>query len=164
MPHRLRRSFEPGHRLKFLVVADGANEASRALRFAARRASRLGGAVVLIHVIDPADFNHWLGVGEVMREEAVEAGEKLLAEQKDYARRLGEPACEGEIRFGPRAETICDFIGEDEDVAFLVLASAVESDGPGPLVSHLARHPQAFGVPVVVVPGAMSDAEIDALA
>ena len=38
-------------------------------------------------------------------------------------------------------------------------------DGPGPLVSTLAaKSPGTFPVPIVIVPGAMTDEEIEALA
>ncbi len=55
---------------KFLVVLDDSRECLNAMRFAAMRASNTGGGVVILSVIPPDGFNHWIGVGEVMREEA----------------------------------------------------------------------------------------------
>src|SRR5690606_28120019 len=64
---RPRRSSEEGHRRKFLVVIDDTPECARALHYAARRAARSGGALALLYVISPSDFQHWLGVENIMR-------------------------------------------------------------------------------------------------
>ena len=55
---------------KFLVVMDNSPEFLNALRFAAIRASKTGGAVEILGIIGPEEFQHWLGVGEAMRAEA----------------------------------------------------------------------------------------------
>ncbi|MEX1083315.1 MAG: universal stress protein, partial [Xanthobacteraceae bacterium] len=70
---RKRRSYEAGHKPKFLVVVDDTEECDRAIYFASRRAVRIGGTVVLLRVIDPGDRNQqWLGVADIMRTEAHE--------------------------------------------------------------------------------------------
>ena len=46
-----------------------------------------------------------------------------------------------------------------------MLAAATESAGPGPLVSNLAgKGSSTFPIPIVIVPGNLTDDEIDALA
>jgi hypothetical protein len=46
-----------------------------------------------------------------------------------------------------------------------VLAASASSEGPGPLVSHLAgKAAGSFPIPIAIVPGHLQDAEIDALA
>ena len=57
---------------KFLVVLDDSRECLNAMRFAAMRAARSGGGVTILSVIPPDEFNHWIGVGEIMRAEASE--------------------------------------------------------------------------------------------
>lgn len=163
MSVRTRRSFEPGHRPKFLVVADETEECDRAIYFAARRASRIGGGVVLAHVIEPTDYQHWLGVGEVMKQEAEEAAAALLERLAARARSVAGIEPERVIRTGARSDELKALIEEDEDVSFLVLAAGTGKDGPGPLVSALAAQGGAFPIPVVIVPGALGDAELDAL-
>src|ERR1700687_6434383 len=73
-----RKSGETGHRRKFLVIIDDSPEVSRALLFAARRAARTGGGLVLLYVIAPSEFQQWVGVENIMRAEAVEAAEAAL--------------------------------------------------------------------------------------
>ncbi len=57
---------------KFLVVLDDSRECLNAMRFAAMRAAKTGGGVEILSIIAPEEFNHWLGVGTLMREEARE--------------------------------------------------------------------------------------------
>ena len=57
---------------KFLVVLDDSKECLNAMRFAAMRAKNTGGGVEVLAVIPPEEFNHWIGVGNIMREEARE--------------------------------------------------------------------------------------------
>jgi hypothetical protein len=44
----------------------------------------------------------------------------------------------------------------------LVLAAGTGKEGPGPLVSNLAKTAGTFPIPVAVVPGHLSDEDIDA--
>ena len=81
-----RRSGEEGHSRKFLVIIDDTPECSRAVLYAALRAERTGGAVVLLFVIGPADFQHWLGVENIMRAEAMEEAESTLGRFADLVR------------------------------------------------------------------------------
>ncbi len=165
MPLKHRRSGEAGHRRKFLVVIDETPECSRALYYAARRAEHTGGAVVLLYVIGPTDFQHWLGVENIMRAEAMEAAENTLGRFADMIRDYARIEPELVIREGSRAEEIVKLIEEDEDIAVLVLAAATDKEGPGPLVTALAgRSAGTFPVPITIVPGYLDDAAIGAIA
>jgi hypothetical protein len=159
-----RRSYEAGHKPKYLVIIDSTVECDRAIVFAARRASRIGGGLVMLAVADNADFHHWLGVGNIMKEEAEEAAAEMLEKAAERSRDVAGVDPEKIVRSGNKAEQIAALIDEDEDIAFLVLAASAESDGPGPLVSLLASTTGTFPIPVVIVPGGMTDEEISALA
>ena len=56
---------------KFLVVLDDSRECLNAMRFAAMRAANTKAGVEVLAVIPPEEFNHWIGVGDIMREERV---------------------------------------------------------------------------------------------
>lgn len=160
-----RKSQEKGHSRKFLVVVDGTPECERALHFAARRAEHSGGTVSLLTVISPADFQHWLGVENIMREEARVEAEEMQARMIKGVKSYCDVMPELLIREGDKAEEIVTLIEEDEDVAILVLGASTESTGPGPLVAMLANATSAsFPIPVTIVPGDLTDEEIDALA
>ncbi|MGA1234816.1 MAG: universal stress protein, partial [Lutimaribacter sp.] len=57
---------------KFMVVLDDSRECLNAIRFAAMRAAKSNGGVEVLAIIAPEEFNHWIGVGDLMREEARE--------------------------------------------------------------------------------------------
>lgn len=159
-----RRSTEKGHKRKFLVVIDDTPECSRALVYAARRAQSTSGGLAMLYVIVPAEFQHWIGVENIMRAEAMEAAEDTLGRFADIAREVGiEPQMV--IREGTRADEITKLIAEDEDIAVLVLAAGTEKEGPGPLVAAIAgKAAGTFPIPITIVPGTLDDDAIKALA
>jgi nucleotide-binding universal stress UspA family protein len=159
-----RLSREAGHRRKFLTIIDETPECERAAAYAARRAKSTGGAVVLLFVIEPGDFQHWLGVEKIMRDEATAAANAALDNHATRIRQeLGiEP--ELVVREGAAIEQIHKLIEEDQDIAILVLAAGSGKEGPGPLVASIAGKNAAFPIPVTVVPQNLSDEEVESLA
>lgn len=158
-----RTSRIDGHRRKFLAVVDDTPECERAVFYAASRAKNSDGGLILLYVLEQGDFQHWLGVAEVMRAEATEKAEQKFAKFAVLAReRIGiEP--EMIIREGTPSEQIHALIEEDQDIAILVLAAGSANDGPGPLVTSIAGRGAAFPIPVTVVPANLSDDDIAAL-
>jgi len=163
--HMKRRSFETGHRPKFMVVVDETPECERAIRFATRRAARTGASLLLLAVTEPPDNFEWVGVGEAMLAEAAAESEDRLETAASAARTAAGIDPEKVVRVGARADEIVKLIDEDQDISFLVLAAGTGKEGPGPLVSTIAgKAASTFPIPVVIVPGSLSDEEIDALA
>ena len=165
MPGSLRRSYEAGHRPRFLAIVDETPECGRAVHFAARRAGRVGADLVLLCVVAPPDFQQWLGVESLLQAEAESEATALLEKAAGMARSLAgiEPLLV--VRTGVKADQIQALIEEDQDISLLVLAAGTGSDGPGPLVSHLAAKASGhFPVPIAIVPGHLEEREIDALA
>ncbi len=146
---------------KFLIVVDETPECMNAMRFAARRAQKTGGGVTMLYVIEPEEFQHWVGVAEVMRAEAREKAEERLMHLAEEMRALCGVTPEFAIREGKKAETVLDVIEQDADIGVLVLGAG-EGEGPGPLVSYLVtRLGHRLPVPVTIVPGGMSMERID---
>ena len=152
---------------KFLVVVDDSPEFAAALGYASRRARSTNGRVALLRIIPGGSDEHWAGVREeIQRQQRAEA-EQLLT-------RLGEEATERSgaqpiflIEEGEPQDAIRKVCGEDPDIKILVLAAASGSRGPGPLVSAVLKQGAAFGgrkLPVTIVPGELTDAELEDLA
>lgn len=149
-------------RRNFLVIVDDTPECRLALRFAGRRAKRTGGGVMLLKVIEPADFQHWMTVENLMREEAREEAEELLQTLAAEVSDLTGIVPEYRIREGNRVDEILALIEEEEGIRLLVLGASADSEGPGPLVSRLAgQMAGSMRIPVTIVPGNMTPAEID---
>ena len=149
-------------RRKFLVIVDDSPECRLALRFASRRAARTGGGVVLLYVIEPADFQHWVAVENIMRQEAREEAENVMQDLATEAVDWSGIMPEFRVREGRKQDEILALLDEDPDVRLLVLGASTQKEGPGPLVSALAGQMSgSMRVPVTVVPGRMTFAEID---
>ena len=147
---------------KFLVVVDETPECRNALRFAARRARTIGGGVTLLNIIHPRDFQHWVAVEEVMREEAQEEAERILESlAKELERDFGVVA-ERVVREGKPAAEVLALIEEDPGIRILVLGAGAGSEGPGPLVSSFSGQLlSALPIPLTIVPGHLALEEID---
>jgi nucleotide-binding universal stress UspA family protein len=159
-----RRSYETGHKPKCLVIVDDSAELDRAVYYASRWAVRAGGGVVMLRVIEIEDQNQqWLGVADIMRAEAHEAAAAALDSAAGRANGISGITPERVIREGVAIEQILEVIDEDADIAMLVLAASPGAEGPGPLVTAIADSMGAFPVPVMIVPGELSDPEVDAL-
>lgn len=154
---------QEGHRRKFLAVVDSTPECEKAIHYAARRVAAIDADLILIYVIEPGDFQHWLGVEDVMRAEAHAAAEAALAKASGWAVEFGGITPELIIREGKPAAAIESLIEDDHDIALMILAAGDNSDGPGPLVSAIAGSGGAFSIPVTVVPTTLTDSDIDDL-
>lgn len=170
MPNtRRRRSYEEGHRRKMLVIVDESPEVEAALFFSASRIEHgSAGAVVLLYVIQPVDFQSFAGVRQVHIEEETNKAKALfrLFRRKLNAAGYEHVTTEEAIREGKPAEAITKLIEEDDDIAILILGAAVDNKGPGPLVSSLATGKTAgtFPIPITIVPGFLDLDELKALA
>ncbi|MBA4172353.1 MAG: universal stress protein UspA [Hyphomicrobium sp.] len=163
-----RRSFEAGHFRKFLLVVDDSAEVESALFYAASRIQHSSGALTMLYVIEPQEFQHWMGVKQVHLEEQTTKAKALF---RLFRRKLVLAGFEGlfaeeVIREGDPAEQIVAQIDADEDIAILVLGAATDVKGPGPLVTSLATGKVAgtFPIPITIVPGDLSLDDIKALA
>jgi hypothetical protein len=147
---------------KFLVVVDKTPECMVALRFATRRAQHTSGRVTLMCPAQPPNFQQWRGVEEIMRDEAHAEAEGMLYEAAKVVNELSGILPELVIPYGLATECLHQLLKDDHDISILVLASGTGKEGPGPLVSMFATAVQA--IPVTIVPGNFTNAQIDALA
>lgn len=146
---------------KFLVVLDDSRECLNAMRFAAMRAARTNGGVEILSVIPPEEFNHWIGVGEIMREEA---RERIQAHYEVFAKwmrdRQGiDPHLV--IREGDLFQELVKQVSEDREIGVLVLGAGTDKGSPGPLISQMVKHSGSLPIPFTVVPGNLSKEELE---
>ncbi len=148
----------------FLVVVDDTEEMRVALRFASGRAVHTGGRVALLYVMEPNDFQHWMAVGDLIREEARAEAEKLLQRHAAQVQKWSGAMPILHLREGEPRDTLLALINEDPQISILVLGANTGARGPGPLVSALTGKMMGkLRVPVTVVPGNLSDDDIDAI-
>ena len=159
-----RRSYETGHKPKCLVIVDDTAEWDRAVYYASRWAVRVGGGVVMLRIIAIEDQNQqWLGVADLMRAEAEDAANEALDRASGRANGIAAITPERVIREGESTEQLLDVIDQDVDIAMLVLAANPGPQGPGPIITVMAKTVGTFPIPVTIVPGDLSDSDIDGL-
>ena len=146
---------------KFLIILDDSPEMLNAMRYAAIRAAKTGGAVEMLAVISPAEFQHFMGVADVMRAEAHEKIEAHFQIFKDRMEKREGITPTLAIREGDKVDAIIEHIKSDPEIGVLVLGAGVDKSGPGPVVAALTgRRMAELRVPITIVPGSMTKEEI----
>ena len=152
---------------KFLIVADDSPEFPTALRYACARARATGGRITLLRVLEPAVFEHWSGVRDEMeRQQRAEAESLLQKFAAQVVDATGQPPEFVVKESGDLRGAIRSVVVDDPEIKILVLAAATHGRGPGPLVSAVCKegvNNHGRKLPVTVVPGDLTDAEIDEL-
>ena len=160
-----RRSYEAGHKRKYLVVIDDTEECDRAVYWPAKRAGRTKSQIVMLRVLETAERNQqWMGVADIMQAEAMEAANAVLDKFVARMKHIANIKPDRVIREGNTAEEIAKLIDEDADIGILVLGAGTGKEGPGPLVSDIAKTAGTFPIPVAIVPGHLSDEDLEAMA
>jgi hypothetical protein len=146
----------------YLVIMDETTEALRALRFASRRAMKTGGAVHILALVPRENFNAFGAVQATIEEEARDRAEMVASSAAGslFAESGKMPVIS--VRTGDAQAVIRDYLTEHPEVAALVLGAAAEG-GPGPLVSHFSAHAGQLACPLFIVPGGLTDEDIDRL-
>ncbi|MEZ5647661.1 MAG: universal stress protein [Alphaproteobacteria bacterium] len=160
----IKADVDSSRRSVFLVVVDDTDEMKIALRFACQRARRSNGSVALLYVLEPAEFEHWMAVKQLMEEERREEAEQVLHKWSGMVNELTGTMPQLYIREGKRTDTLLKIINDEPHLAALVLGASTKSEGPGPLVSHIVgKMSGRLKIPIIVVPGGLSDDEVDTL-
>lgn len=149
---------------KFLLVVDSSAEMRAALRFSCRRALHTGGTVALFYAVPQRDSHYFATIGELMEREArSEAEEVLKAVAGDAHRQMGNYP-HVYLREGDTMEQLLAVIAEDLSISVLVLGAGTGPDGPGPIVTALSgKLAGKIRIPAIIVPGHLTDQQVDAL-
>jgi len=148
----------------FLVVVDETEEMQHALRYACRRALHTGGRVALLYVVEPSDFQHWMSIGDLMREEARNEGERLLQRLAAQVNEMSGKLPTLHLREGNRRDQLLELLDEEPGISVLVLGASTGKRGPGPLITELmGKYIGKLHVPIMLVPDSLTVEEIDAI-
>ncbi|MFM5955005.1 MAG: universal stress protein [Novosphingobium sp.] len=146
----------------YLVIMDETDEAGLALRFAARRAARTGGQVHLLALVPRQEFVAFGGIQATIEEEARARAEALVTSAAGSLLSEGGTAPAIAVRQGEGVSVIREYLAEHPEVSALVLGAA-SNGGPGPLVTHFSGMAGQLPCPVYVIPGGMSDTDLERL-
>ncbi|QQP89673.1 universal stress protein [Skermanella sp. TT6] len=150
------------HQRIFLVVVDDSEELNIALTYACLRARNTGGRVALLYVIEPSDFQHWIAVEDIMREERRTEAEQVLQRHAKQVNEITGTLPILYVREGERRDELLGLINEEPSISILVLAAGTGPEGPGPLVTHLAgKGVGKLRIPLTLVPGSLRREQLD---
>jgi nucleotide-binding universal stress UspA family protein len=133
------------------------------MRFAALRAAHTGGGVLILSIIPPEEYQHWMGVADLMR---AEARERIEAHFEVFAKWMRDKQGinpELVIREGDPVVQILAQVKDDTDIGVLVLGAGTDKGGPGPLVTQMTKNAGNLPIPITIVPGDMSKERLEAI-
>ena len=147
----------------YLVVVDDTPESRVALRFAALRAAHVGTRLTLLHVLPRTEFMAFGGVQQTIEAEAQAAADTLLSGIAEQCAAWTGRRPSLIVKRGEATAAVLEIVAADPSIRALVLGAAVKG-APGPLVSFFAGE-RAGQLPclVMIVPGGLAEARIDAL-
>lgn len=147
----------------YLVIIDETEEALVALRFASRRASKTGGGLHLLALVPPQEFSAFAGIQATIEDEARSRAETLVTAAAGSLLSEGGKVPVISVKVGEGEKVVREYLAEHPEVSALVLGAAKEG-GPGPLVSHFTGALAGqLPCPVFVVPGSLSQEQIEQL-
>ncbi len=149
---------------KILVVVDTSAEMRVAVLYACHRAAATHARVSLLSVVPPLDFRGFASVEERMLDEAFDEARALLYDMARHVMTITGRHAEIVVRGGSTFEEMQRLLAEEPEIRMVVLAAAQGKDGPGPLISRIASGGNALSRPVTIVPGHLSEADIETLA
>ena len=147
---------------KFLAVFDGTDECKSAVRYAARRAKINGAELLIVATVDTAEFTYWLSVNNKMIDDIERESRDALRELSNEIKSYSDVSCDHIIEHGSKLDVVKNLINLDNSISLLILASNKKDKNPGILVETISG--EGYSIPVVVIPGNLSNNDIDKLA
>ncbi len=144
----------------FLVVMDETEEARAALRYAARRAVSVDGAVHILALVPQQNVSAFGAVQATIEQEARDRAEMLASGVAGnlFAESGIMPTIS--VKVGKGQKIVTEFLAEHAEVAALVLGAA-RGGSPGPLVAHFSANAGGLPCPLYVIPSEYDEAASD---
>jgi len=135
----------------FLVITDETEEARAALRFAARRAASVDGAVHILALVPQQSFSAFGSVQATIEQEARERAEVLANGVAGNLFATSGMMPTISVAIGNGTAIVTDFLAAHTEVAALILGAA-RGGNPGPLVKHFSANAGSLPCPLYIIP------------
>jgi nucleotide-binding universal stress UspA family protein len=150
---------------KYLVCADKSEISKVAVRFASMKAKKTGGVVEILHVVEPVTMQTLFAVSDKIKEEKRAESWDTLQKLADIAQTISGVRPNLLVKEGSIGEEILTTIMSDSAINLLILAASPERSGKGKLSHWLAgKLGEKLLVPILLVPGSLTDQQIETLA
>jgi transposase-like protein len=117
----------------------------------------------MLYVVRPAVNTEWASVGNLIEQEETSEGKKISRLWSAVVEEKFKIKPKIIIKMGDKVDEIIKFLKEDKTIRSLVLASSIENDNPGPIIKSLSKKMNDLPVPLVIIPGLISEKELDNL-
>jgi hypothetical protein len=148
----------------YLVIADNSDEYAIGAHYAARLANARKAKIAIAKIIDLNEFMHWGRVEELVRHDMrLQAEKDLWHAAKAIHDTHGLFPCL-HIAEGQQTDKIIEIIETNRNIRALILSGSSTTGNPGPLVTHFSGKGMSnLRIPVVIVPGHLDKAAINAI-
>jgi len=150
-------------RKKFLVIIDDSKELKNAIYFAAKRTLNTKGTLTMLYVVNPATNAEWARVSNLIEQEATSDAKKIIRKWSLEIEQKFKIKPEIIIRLGNVVDEIIKLIKNDKEIRFLVLASSLDNDNPGPIIKSISKRTNHLSVPLVIVPASLTEEDIESI-
>ena len=95
--------------------------------------------------------------------EAEKLSKELLSDLSNYCIQLGTPKPKIYLKKGNTSNELIKLINNESLITVLVLGASTETGNPGPLINFVTNASNECRIPITIVPGNLTDQQIDNL-
>ena len=138
----------------FLVCVDESNEFYAALEYACVNAQKQKINLILLYIIEIANFRHWKGVETIMQEEQKSKAKELLNIHLAKIKKNYKLKIKTMVKRGDRVETILKVLKNKRyKIKNLILGLALEGNDTNKIINSLTgSFRKKLNLPITIVP------------
>ena len=138
----------------FLVCVDESNEFYAALEYACVNAQKQKINLILLYIIEIANFRHWKGVETIMQEEQKSKAKELLNIHLAEIKKNYKLKIKTMVKRGDRVETILKVLKNKRyKIKNLILGLAMEGNDTNKIINSLTGSVRKkLNLPITIVP------------
>ena len=138
----------------FLVCVDESNEFYAALEYACVNAQKQKINLILLYIIEIANFRHWKGVETIMQEEQKSKAKELLNIHLAEIKKNYKLKIKTMVKRGDRVETILKVLKNKRyKIQNLILGLAMEGNDTNKIINSLTgSFRKKLNLPITIVP------------
>ncbi len=138
----------------YLVCVDESNEFYSALEYACNNAFKENIGIILLFIIEVANFRHWKGVETIMLEEQKTKAKFLLEEHQMKIKKAYKLKVKTLIKRGDKVESILKLLNNKRHkIKNLILGLALEGNDTNKIINSLTgSYRKKLNLPITIVP------------
>ena len=138
----------------YLVCVDESNEFYSALDYACNNAFKKNIGMILLYIIEVANFRHWKGVETIMLEEQKTKAKVLLEDHQMKIKKNYKLNVKTIIKMGDKVETILKLLNNKRyKIKNLILGLALEGNDTNKIINSLTgSYRKKLNLPITIVP------------